>query len=167
MWSSSITTPRLPRIVDPLPPLEFLLTNVTGDPAVLRQVRSLPTLRHLELIDSKNVDVFEHIRAPLRVLELSRTGRDFPIHRVSAVPTLEALRLNGVRAEIDCAVFLALPGLVELNVLNCPRIVNVEALLEHPRLAAISFLSCGNPFKKEGKALLRSRGFAHLDIDWS
>ncbi|PRX20789.1 hypothetical protein CLV67_10766 [Actinoplanes italicus] len=167
MWVSGITTPRLPRIVDPLPPLEFLLTNVTGDPAVLRQVESLPTLRHLELIDSRNADVFDHIRAPLRTLELSGTGRAFPIHRLSTVPTLEALRLNTVRTEIDCAVFATLPELVDLRVLNCPRVVNVEALLDHPRLASVSFLSSRNPFGKEGKALFKSRGFARLDIDYS
>jgi hypothetical protein len=167
MWNSGITAPRLPQVVDPLPPLEFLLTNVTGDPAVLRQVEFLTDLRHLELIDSKNVDVFGHIRAPLRALELSGTGRDFPIHRLSVVPTLRALRLNTVRTEIDCALFAALPELVDLTVLNCPRVVNVEALLDHPRLTSIRFLSCRNPFKKEGKALFKSRGFARLDIDYS
>lgn len=167
MWISSLTTPRLPQVVDPLPPLEFLATNVSGDPEVLRQLRSLPSLRHLELIDIKNADVFEHIRAPLRALELSSTGRDFPFHKVSGLPTLEALRLKYVRSEVDCAVFASLPGLVDLDVISCRRIVNFEALLDHPTLARVQFLDCGNPFKKEGKALLRSRGFAHLDVDFS
>jgi hypothetical protein len=123
--------------------------------------------RHLELIHLKNVDVFDHIQAPLRALELSSTGRDFPFRKLSAVSTLAALRLKGIRAEVDCAVFATLPELVDLTVIDTSKIVNVEALLDHPRLASIRFLSCGNPFKKDGKALFKSRGFAHLDIDYS
>jgi hypothetical protein len=167
MWVSSFATPRLPQVVDPLPPLEFLRTNVSGDEAVLRQLGDLPTLRHLELVDLKNVDVVDHLAAPLRALEIAGTGRDFPVARLASIPTLEALRLNGIRAEIDCAVFPALPELVDLTVLNSKKITNVEALLDCPKLAGITFVNCGNPFKKDGKALFKSREFAHLDIDYS
>ncbi|KOV86291.1 hypothetical protein [Nocardia sp. NRRL S-836] len=167
MWVSSCTTPRLPGVVDPLPPLEFLRTNVSGDGAVLRQLAALPSLRHLELVHLKNVDVVDHLVAPLRVLEISGTGRDFPVARLAEIVTLEALRLNGVRAEIDCAVFQALPNLVQLTVLNSKRVVNVEALLDCPELASVTFIDCGNPFGRDGKALFRSKGFAELDIDYS
>ncbi|MFD4636308.1 hypothetical protein ACFWN2_03270 [Lentzea sp. NPDC058436] len=167
MWVSSYTTPRLPQVVDPLPPLGFLRTNVTGDHAVLRQLGKLPSLRHLELLDLKNADVFDHLVAPLRVLEIGGTGRDFPVARLAAIPTLESLRLNGIRAEIDCAVFPALPGLVQLTVLNSKKVVNVEALLDCPKLTNVVFVNCGNPFKKDGKALFRSKGFANLAIDHS
>ena len=103
----------------------------------------------------------------MRALELSSTGRDFPFRKLSAVATLEALRLKDVRTEVDCAVFASLPELVDLDVISTRKIVNIEALLDHPKLASIRFLDCGNPFKKEGKALFNSRGFAHLDIDYS
>ncbi|MGZ3145299.1 hypothetical protein ACVDFE_25525 [Lentzea chajnantorensis] len=167
MWVSSYTTPRLPQVVDPLPPLKFLRTNVSGDPAVLRQLAALPSLRHLELVHLKNTDVVDHLVAPLRVLEIGDTGRDFPVARLAEITTLESLRLNGIRAEIDCTVFPMLPNLVQLTVLNSKRIVNVEALLDCPTLASVTFVDCGNPFKKDGKALFRSRGFAELDIDYS
>ncbi|MET9229919.1 hypothetical protein [Lentzea sp. NPDC003310] len=167
MWVTSCTAPRLPQVVGPLPPLEFLRTNVSGAAAVLRQLENLPSLWHLELADLKNVDVVDHLAAPLRVLEIGGTGRDFPVDRIAAIPTLEALRLNGVRAEIDCAVFTALPDLVQLTVLNSKRIVNVEALLECPKLANVVVVDCGNPFGKEGKALFESHGFAHLSIDYA
>ncbi|HEX7301493.1 hypothetical protein [Lentzea sp.] len=167
MWVTSYDRPRLPQIVTPLPPLEFLHTNVTGDRELLRQLEDLPTLRHLELVDVKNADVVGHLVAPLRVLEIGGTGRDFPVARLTAIPTLESVRLNGIRAEIDCAVFPELPGLVQLSVLNSKKIVNIEALLDCPRLTSISFLDCGNPFKKDGKALFKSKGFAELDIDYS
>ena len=64
-------------------------------------------------------------------------------------------------------MFATLPELVDLTVLNTRKIVNIEALLDHPKLARIRFIDCGNPFKKDGKALFKSRGFAHLDIDYS
>ena len=167
MWVSSLTTPSLPQVVDPLPPLEFLRTNVSGDAAVLRQLRGLTGLRHLELVDLKDVDVVDHLAAPLRALEIGGTGRDFPVARLAAVPTLEAVRLNGIRAAIDCTVFRDLPELVQLTVLNSKKITNVEALLDCRKLASITFVNCGNPFKKDGKALFASRGFAHLDIAYS
>jgi hypothetical protein len=167
MWVSSLTTPSLPQVVDPLPPLEFLHTTVHGDEAVLRQLEGLTSLRHLELVDLRNVDVFGHLSAPLHALEIAGTGRDFPVARLTSVPTLAALRLNGVRAEIDCAVFRDLPGLAALTVLNSKRIANVEALLDCRELASVTFVNCGNPFGKEGKALFAAKGFAHLDIAYS
>ncbi|WP_394618647.1 hypothetical protein JNUCC0626_05970 [Lentzea sp. JNUCC 0626] len=167
LWVSSFTTPRLPQVVDPLPPLKFLRTNVSGDVAVLRQLATLPSLRHLEVVDVKNFDVVDHLVAPLQALEIGGTGRDFPVARLAAIPTLESLRLNGVRAEIDCSVFPALPDLSQLTILNSKRIVNVEALLECPKLASIMVVDCGNPFKKAGKKLFEAHGFAELDIKYS
>ncbi|MGI5498979.1 hypothetical protein [Lentzea sp. CA-135723] len=167
MWVTSYSAPRLPQVVDPLPPLEFLHTNVSGDGAVLRRIAGLPTLRHLEVEDLKNVDLFEHLPAPLRVLEIGGTGRDFPVARLASMPSLESLRLNGIRAEIDCEVFRRLPELTQLTVLNSKRIVHVEALLECQKLTDITFVNCGNPFKKDGKALFRARGFSRLRIDHS
>ena len=58
--------------------------------------------------------------------------------RLTSIPTLEAWRLNGIRAEIDCAVFLGLPELVQLTVLK-----DVKALF------------------------FKARVFAHLDVDYS
>ncbi len=157
--------PRLPKIIDPLPPLEYLRTHVDGDRAVLRQLRNLPTLRHLELAHLKNVDVFDSIVAPLQALEINWTGSRFPIAGLSALATLQALRLNSVAAEIDCAVFGTLPELLELTVLNSRRIVNVEALLGCPKLESIWLVNCGNPFGEDAKALFGTGRFARLDID--
>jgi hypothetical protein len=165
MWVTSLTTPTLTQVVDPLPPLEFLYTNASGD--VLRRLADLPTLRHLELVDLKDADVFAHLTAPLEVLEIGGTGRGFPVGGLASVPTLTAVRLNGIRAEIDCAVFGELPGLVQLIVLNSKKITNLDALLDCPNLASITFVNCGNPFRKDGKARFGAKGFAHLDIAYS
>jgi hypothetical protein len=165
MWVSSLTTPTLTQVADPLPPLEFLYTNVSKD--VLRQLEDLPTLRHLELADLKDVDVFDHLTAPLKVLEIGGAGRAFPVGGLASVPTLTAVRLNGIRAEIDCTVFRALPELGQLTVLNSKKITNIDALLDCPKLASVTFVNCGNPFRKDGKARFGAKGFAHLDIAYS
>lgn len=167
MWITSVNLPTLTQVVSSLPPLEFLYTNLTGDTALLEQIRDRPTLRHLELIDVRNIDIFSYVEAPLRALEIGGTGRDFPIARLSTLRTLKTVRLNGIRADIDCAVFQDLPDLVELTLLNSKRITNVEALLACPTLENLTVVNCANPFKKEGKALFATKGFARLDIRFS
>ncbi|QFZ19774.1 hypothetical protein [Saccharothrix syringae] len=167
MRVSSVVPPVPPEVVDPLPPLEFPRVNVSGEQAVPDRLRGLTSLRHLEVVDLRDVDVFDHLAAPPRALEIAGTGRAFPLHRLPSVATLEALRLNGVRAEVDCAVFRELPELVDLTVLNSRRIVNVEALPDCPKPAGTTFADCGNPFKKQGKALFEARGFARPDVDFS
>ena len=167
MFVTAVAPPHLTDFVSLPPTLEFLHTNVSGSRAVLDQVRELRNLRHLELRDVRGLDVFADIRAPLRALEIAGADRDLPVERLATVPTLRAVRLNGVRAELDCAVFQALPELTDLTVLNSKRVSNVEALLDCPKLRGITFVNCANPFKKDGKTLFKSRGFARLDIDYS
>ncbi|WP_127498942.1 hypothetical protein [Actinoplanes solisilvae] len=166
MWVTSVHPPSLAQVIDPLPPLEFLHVNISGKRAVEEQLRSLTTLRHLEVVDLRNREV--PVRSPLRALELGGTGRDFPFGRVvGGIGTLEALRLNGVRADIDCAVLRTLPNLVDLTVLNSKRFVDLDALLDCPKLAKVTFVNCGDPFKKQGRARFAERGFAHLDIKFA
>ena len=165
MWVSSLTTPTLPQVADPLPPLEFLYTNLSAD--LLPRLEGLPSLRHLELTHVNDTDVFAHLTAPLTALLIGGAGRDFPVARLASVPTLTAVRLNGIRAEIDCAVFRELPCLGQLTVLNSKKITNVDALLDCGHLASITFVNCGNPFRTDGKARFGARGFAHLDIAYS
>lgn len=166
MWVTSVHPPSLAQVIDPLPPLEFLRTNISGNRAVAERIGGLTTLRHLEVVDLGNREVL--VRSPLRALELGGTGRDFPLGRVvGGIGTLEALRLNGVRADIDGAVLRTLPKLVELTVLNSKRFLNLDALLDCPKLASVTFVNCGNPFKKQGRARFAERGFAHLDIKFA
>lgn len=166
MFVNSGPVPPLARILDPLPPLEFLSTAL-GEDEVLRQIRDLTTLRHLELAYLGNEDVFAHITAPLRAMEIGGTGTRFPVARLATLPTLRALRLNGLRAEIDCRVFRELPELVELTILNSRRITHVEALLECRKLSHLSLTNCGNPFRKGIGDLFWNGRFDHLDITYA
>lgn len=139
----------LSRVVDPLPPVAFLRTLIGGRDKPREQLRSLTTLRHLELEDVRNDDVLADIRSPVEALEIAGTGRRFPM---TGLPkSVKALRLNGVRAEIDCSL---LTGLDELDVLNSRKFTNIDALLEIP---SVRFLNCGNPFK--GRPEFQDRGF--------
>ncbi|MEE6259085.1 hypothetical protein [Plantactinospora sonchi] len=82
-------------------------------------------------------------------------------------PYLTALRLNGLRAEIDCALFQALPELVDLTILNSKRTINVEALLDCRKLSHLSVVNCGNPFRRGIGAGFRNARFTHLDIRYA
>ncbi|XVU29712.1 hypothetical protein ACQPZJ_22310 [Actinoplanes sp. CA-054009] len=139
----------LSRVVDPLPPLEFLRTEIDGLGGPREQLRALSTLRHLELVGVRNDDVLADIRSPLEALEIAGTGRRFPM--TGLPPSLKALRLNGIRAEIDCSL---LAGLDELDVLNSRKFANLDAILDIPR---VRFVNCGSPFR--GRPEFAERGF--------
>ncbi|MFI6761742.1 hypothetical protein ACIBF5_21640 [Micromonospora sp. NPDC050417] len=168
MFLAPAAKPNLMDFVDPLPSaLEFLHLQVNGRLATLDQLRALERLRHLELVRVRAFDVFDYIRSPLRVLEIGGASRGFPIERLATVASLRSVRLNGVYTEIDCAIFRDLPELVELDVLNCNRVGNVEALLDCPKLANVRLLNCKKPFDARTRVMFRDRGFAHLDINFA
>ncbi|XVV08587.1 hypothetical protein ACQP2X_27490 [Actinoplanes sp. CA-131856] len=144
----------LSRVVDPLPPLEFLRTEIDGLEGPREQLRALSTLRHLELVGVRNDDVLADIRSPLETLEIAGSGRRFSM--AGLPPSLKVLRLNGIRAEIDCAL---LAGFDELDVLNSRKFANLDAILGIPR---VRFVNCGNPFR--GRPEFRERGF---DVDYA
>jgi hypothetical protein len=165
MFLAPAAKPNLMDLVDPLPAaLEFLHLEVNGRLAALEQLPALERLRHLELERVRAFDVFEHIRAPLRVLEIGGASRGFPVERLATVASLRGVRLNAVYADIDCAIFRDLPELAELDVLNCNRVGNVEALLDCPKLTSVRFVNCKGPFDARTRKVFQERGFDHLDI---
>ncbi|WDZ85569.1 hypothetical protein [Micromonospora cathayae] len=164
---SSVPRPGPADLIGPLPRLRFLATPVHRQRRMLDRVAELDTLDHLELSHLGDLDVFDHLRAPLRALELAGTGRAFPIDRLRELSTVTALRLNSIGAELDCAIFRDLPELTDLTVLNSRRVRNVEALVDCPKLAHVTFVDCRDPFGAPARALLTERGFATLDIDYA
>ncbi|OZV77319.1 hypothetical protein CA850_24205 [Micromonospora echinospora] len=154
-------------LIGPLPALEFLATPLHRQRRMLDRVAELDTLRHLELSHLGDLDVFPRLTVPLRALELAGTGRAFPIDGLRGMPTVAALRLNSIGAEIDCAIFRDLPELTDLTVLNSRRLRNVEALLDCPKLAHLTVVNCRDAFGAATRALFRERGFARLDVDYA
>lgn len=125
-------------------------------------------LTDLELSDLRDFPVFEYIEhLPLFSLDITGTNNKFDIVNVKNLKTLNYLRLNGIRSEIDCRFFTELPELTELVVLNSKKILNVEALLECKNLVSISFLDCADPFKKGVAAKFDESAYEIFDIKYA
>lgn len=127
-----------------------------------------PKLTDLELSDLRDYPIFEHIEhLPLISLDITGTNNKFDLADVKNLEALEFLRLNGIRSEIDCRIFTELPELTELVVLNSKKIINIEALLDCKNLKSISFLDCGNPFKKGIADKFKAEDYQMFDIKYA
>ena len=80
--------------------------------------------------------------------------------------SVEILCINGYRQELDLGLLSGLQ-LKEIQLLNCPKITNAEALLEMESLESLFVLSCKNALSAELKLKLKEREFAHLDVDFT
>jgi len=125
-------------------------------------------LTDLELSDLRDFPVFENIaHLPLFSLDITGTNNKFDIAGVKNLKTLQHLRLNGIRVEIDCELFTELPELTELVILNSKKILNVEALLKCKKLKSISFLDCADPFKKGVGGKFNENDYEIFDIKYA
>jgi hypothetical protein len=111
--------------------------------------------------------VFDHIKhLPLVSLDIAGTDKKFAVRGLTSLESLKFVRLNSVRAELDCALFTELPRLEEIVVLNSKNVINAKALLECPSLKSIDFLDCNNPFKGVAQKF-QEHGFEHLNIRYA
>lgn len=134
----------------------------------LNLFRRFSSLSDLELSHLRDYPIFEHIEhLPIFSLDIIGANNKFDLSGVKNLKTLNFLRLNGLRSEIDCRIFTEIPNLKELVVLNSKKILNIEALLECEKLASINFLDCGNPFKKGIAEKFHSRNYEILDIKYA
>ena len=125
-------------------------------------------LTDLELANLRDYPIFEHIRhLPLVSLDLTGTNPKFDPSGLTALASLQMLRLNGLRCEFDCQLLGALPNLQELVVLNSKKLKNVESLLEMKALTRLSFLDCANPFKKGLYQRFASHGYEEFDAKYA
>lgn len=144
--------------------LGFKFTNKTE----LETFSRFSELTDLELSDLRDFPIFEHIaHLPLYSLDLTGTGNKFDISGVKNLKTINYLRLNGIRTEIDCNIFTEFPELTELVVLNSKKILNVEALLDCKKLKSINFLDCADPFKKGISAKFNEDNYEILEIKYA
>lgn len=149
------------------PSLKFLAFDI-ADKSELDVFDRFPELTDIELLYLNNFDIFERVKnLPLVSLDLGGTNNKFKMSGVKDLKTLKFLRLNSVRAEIDCRDFAAMPELKELVILNSKKIQNIEALLDCEKLVSISFLDCGNPFKKGIGDKFKARKYEMLDIEYA
>ncbi len=149
------------------PELKYLGFRFT-DKSELNVFKRFSKLSDLELRDLRDYPIFEHIEhLPLISLDITGANNKFELSGIKNIETLKYLRLNGIRAEIDCQIFTDLPDLTELVILNSKKILNIEALLDCKNLVNISFLDCGNPFKKGVGDKFKERNYEMLDIKYA
>ncbi|WP_022822336.1 hypothetical protein [Hymenobacter norwichensis] len=167
---SGFGAPELPSLLgvsnEVFPQLEHLSCRLDKKGEVLAQLADFTSLRHLELEFAYNHNIFASINSPLQSLSLEGANKEFPLARITVIPTLELLWLNGIKADINCALFQALPNLREISVLNSKKVANAQELLQCPKLESIYFLDCGNPFKGV-KNQFQEAKYEMLDIDFS
>jgi hypothetical protein len=149
------------------PKLSYLGFKFSNDEE-LNLFKRFSKLVDLELSNLQDFPLFEYIdHLPLFSLDIVGANNKFDISKVGDLKTLNLLRLNGIRSEIDCQIFTELPELTEIVILNSKKVVNVEALLECKKLNSISFLDCGNPFKKGGSDKFADTEYEILDIKYA
>lgn len=150
-----------------LPSLKYVECLVNRSVGRLEDIREFTGLEFVWLEFVKSYDVVDYISSPVKALSLVNADGKFPFSRLGDLPSLELVRLNGMKGEIDCGVFTGLPRLREVVVLNSRKIVNPEALLECERLESIDFLNCGRPFGEAVRQRLKARSYARLEIDFA
>lgn len=149
------------------PSLKFLAFDVSEE-SELEVFEKFSALTDVELLYIKDFDVFSRLEhLPLISLDLGGTNNKFDLSGIEKIKTLQFVRLNSVRSEIDCRTFKSLPELKEIIILNSKKIVNVEALLDCENLASIEFLDCSDPFKKGIAEKFMSKNYESLDIDFA
>jgi hypothetical protein len=149
-----------------LPALRFLGFSLSKK-SQLNVFKQFSNLTDLEITGLQDYPLFDYIaHLPLVTLDLGGSSKKFLVQGLASLKSLEFVRINSIRAEIDCGLFTALPHLKEIVILNSKNIRNVEALLDCPNLKSIDFLDCKNPFKGVAKKF-HERGFEHLDIAYA
>lgn len=148
------------------PKLRFLSFDISQK-SELNVFGRFTKLTDLEINGLRDYPIFDHIKhLPLVSLDLGGSGKKFPVQGITSLKSLKFLRMNGIRAEIDCRLFTKLPKLEEVVILNSKNITYIEALLDCPKLTSIDFLDCKNPFRGVAEKF-RERGFKHLDIKYA
>lgn len=149
-----------------VPSLEFLECRIDKKGNILKDIEKFTTLLHLEVEFAYNFDVLSIINSPLEVLSTVGADKDFPIDKLSRLTHLQTIWLNTIKPVIDCNLFTKLPDLLEINVINSKKVEHAEALLACKKLTSISFVNCGQPFKKI-KDQFVPENYERLDIKYS
>ncbi len=150
-----------------LPSLNFFEYCISKSEKELEVIANLHGLKFLSLELVSNYDIFNYINSPLKALSIVGAGRNFPIARIKELQELEFIWVNNFQCEVDCEMFVSLPYLQEINIVNTTKINNIEALLACKNLKSIQFIRCGRPFKKLIKQLFIGRQYDRLEIDFS
>ena len=132
-------------------------------------ISALKEFKSLLFARINNVDVSETLRElvnPIKFLAINGAGNNFQINDITNLSSIEAIWLNTIKSHIDCEVFIKLPNLKEINVLNSKKITNTEALLKCRKLQNITFVNCNKPFRETKNKFLYDK-YNIFDIKYS
>lgn len=148
------------------PSLEWIEIDLKAEKedSKLKGLAKISSLKHLNFKQAKNFDVFSPFMShDIKSIELfCCKGKQFPIVNMSSLRELEYVRINNISVELDCTIFLSLPKLIELDILNVNNISNTEKLLEIETLKSLSIFNCNSPIHNEEG--FKNKGFDLLKI---
>ena len=149
-----------------LPNLKWLECEMDNKKSMLKTIQSFKNVTALRASNVGKQDIFDAFENRLQILSISGRFAGFPMQKISSQTTLEILYINGYKQEFNMEWLLNLK-LKEIQLLNCPKVINAEALLEMDCLESLFIMNCKNALSAELKLKLKERKFAHLNIDFT
>jgi len=149
-----------------LPNLKWLECEMDNKKSMLETIQSFKNVTALQANNVGKQDIFEAFENRLQILSMSGRFAGFPMQKISSQTALEILYINSYKQEFNMEWLLNLK-LKEIQLLNCPKVINAEALLEMDCLESLHVLSCKNALSTELKLKLKERNFAYLSIDFT
>ena len=146
-----------------VPKLKYVETPVAERGfASISNLSSHNEIGHLILRHCKSQELIPLEGKHLKTLGITDFYKD--LNALKKISSLEVLYFNTIRSEIDCNIFLELPMLKEISILNSKKIINIENLLECKNLESIYLFRCNNPLKSLKEAF-REKKYKYLNID--
>ena len=149
-----------------VPNLNWLECTIDNKKEVLKAIQKFKNVTALQASNVGKQDIFEAFENRLQLLDISGRFAGFPMDKISSQTSLEFLWINSYKKEFDMEWLMNL-NLKEIQLLNCPNVINAEALLEMNSLKSLHILNCKNALSSELKLELKDREFEYLEIDFT
>lgn len=138
--------------------IEYDLQSTTNN-NIIKELACLKDIRHLIFNHPKAIDIFTPFRNHdiLSIELFAGTDKSFHIENLGIFKSLQYLQINNIAAPLDCEMLLDLPKLTELILYNIKKVENIQEILMHRTLQAISVFNCKDAFKDSDKELFKKR----------
>lgn len=119
------------------PNVKWIDTDLMN-PKTIHLIKEFTKLEAIILKEVGKVDIFEHLKhLDLKVISAKSPKKGYDYTKVTQFKNLEFCQLFSIKEEIDARIFLQLPKLKELWLLDCKKITHLEAFLELPNLISL------------------------------
>ena len=133
------------------PNLEYIEFRNDDKSTFLKQLQIFSNIKHLD-ISASTAPVFEYLapfRNSLQTLSLVGLGEKFSFKGIGVLKSLRAIWINSTLCNTDCSIFLEIPQLEEIALINGKFVTKAESILELPNLVSLKILDCKTPDKKK------------------